>query len=208
MLVQLQRFFSNARPPGSHCTIDADQISLATASAGLRRYGVLKIRGLLNPGAISAVGAAARDLYSEKDARVAAGEYLTAPERRSHLRRTLALDRIVAGGRPAADLLDCPSVRALAGLHLGKPPRLDPNSYVRALMPGPHIQALPFHQDQYILQTPLLNVWIPLAAPARSRAVRFGPGRDRRLHAAGRGLRPVVAGCNCRRGSLKRNRVA
>ena len=47
--------------------------------------------------------------------------------------------------------------------HLGEPPQLDPNSYVRALVPGPHIQALPFHQDQSILQTPLLNVWIPLA---------------------------------------------
>jgi len=163
MLAQLHRSCSDARPPGSHCTIDADQISLATASAGLRHYGVLMIRGLLDPGAISAVGAAACDLYSERDARAAAGECLTVPELQSHLRRTLALDRIVAGGRPAAELLNCPAIRALAGLHLGKPPRLDPNSYVRALIPGPHIQALPFHQDQHILQTPLLNVWIPLA---------------------------------------------
>lgn len=160
MLAQLHRFVSDTRPPGSRCTIDAHQINLAAVR--LRRYGVLKIRGLLDPGAISAVGAAARDLYGERDARVAAGECLTAPERQSHLRRTLALDRIMAGGTPAADLLDCPAIRALAGLHLGKPPRLDPNSYVRALIPGPHIQALPFHQDQYILQTPLLNVWIPL----------------------------------------------
>jgi len=160
MLAQLHRFLSDTRPPGSRCTIDAYQINLAAVK--LRRYGVLKIRGLLDPGAISAVGAAARDLYGKRDARVAAGECLTAPERQSHLRRTLALNRIMAGGRPAADLLDCPAIRALAGLHLGKPPRLDPNSYVRALIPGPHIQALPFHQDQYILQTPLLNVWIPL----------------------------------------------
>lgn len=160
MLAQLQRFFSDAQLPGSRCTLDAHRISLA--AAGLRRCGVLKIRGLLDPGAISAVGAAARDLYGERDARVAAGECLTAPELQNHLRRTLALDRIVAGGRPAAELLDCPAIRALAGLHLGKPPRLDPNSYVRALIPGPHIQALPFHQDQSILQTPLLNVWIPL----------------------------------------------
>ncbi len=161
MLAQIHRFFSDAQPSGSRLTIDAHRISLA--AAGLRRYGVLKIKGLLDPGVISAVGTAARDLYGERDARVAAGECLAAPERQSHLRRTLALDRIVAAGRPAADLLDCPAIRVLAGLHLGKPPRLDPNSYVRALIPGPHIQALPFHQDQYILQTPLLNVWIPLA---------------------------------------------
>ncbi len=160
MLAYLHRFLRDMRHPGSRWTIEAFQIDLAAVK--LRRYGVLKIRGLLDPGAISAVGAAACDLFSERDARVAAGECLTAPERQSHLRRTLALDRIVAGGRTAAELLDCPAIRALAGLHLGKPPRLDPNSYVRALIPGPHIQALPFHQDQYILQTPLLNVWIPL----------------------------------------------
>lgn len=163
MLAQLHRFFSDARPTGSRCTMDAHGIDLDAAAAGLRRHGVLKIRGLLDPGAVSAVGAAARGLYDERDTRVAAGECLTAPERQSHLRRTLALDRIVAGGRPAAELLDCPAIRALAGRHLGKTPRLDPNSYVRALIPGPHIQALPFHQDQSILQTPLLNVWIPLA---------------------------------------------
>lgn len=163
MLAQLHRFFSDARPAGSRCTMDAHGIDLDAAAVGLRRHGVLRIKGLLDPGAIAAVGAAARGLYDERDARVAAGECLTAPERQSHLRRTLALDRIVAGGRPAADLLDCPAIRALAGRHLGEPPRLDPNSYVRALIPGPHIQALPFHQDQSILQTPLLNVWIPLA---------------------------------------------
>lgn len=143
--------------------MDAHRIDLDAAAAGLRRHGVLKLKGLLDPDAISAVGAAARDLYDERDARVAAGECLPAPERQSHLRRTLALGGIVAGGRPAADLLDCPAIRALAELHLGEPPRLDPNSYVRALIPGSQIQALPFHQDQSILQTPLLNVWIPLA---------------------------------------------
>jgi hypothetical protein len=161
MLAQLSRFSNAVWPLGSRRTIGAYQVGLAAASK-LRRYGVLKISGLFDPSLVLAVGAAARDLYDERDTRVAAGEHLTAPQRQSHLRRTLALSGIVAGGRPAAELLDCPAIRALAGLHLGKPARLDPNSYVRALIPGPHIQALPFHQDQSILQTPLLNVWVPL----------------------------------------------
>ena len=148
---------------GSRCTIDGQQFSLATAAAALRRYGVLKIRNLLDPSLVSAVGAAARDLYDDRDARVAAGECLTAPQRQSHLRRTLPLQDITAAGRPATELLDCPAIHAMAGAYLGEEPRLNPNSYVRALIPGPHIQALPFHQDQSILRTPLLNVWVPLA---------------------------------------------
>ena len=162
MLARLSQFLE-ARTSGSPCTIDGQPFNLATAAAKLRRYGVLKIKRLLDPGLMSAVGAAARDLYDDRDARVAAGECLTAPQRQSHLRRTLPLSDITAAGQPATELLDCPAIRALAEAHLGEEPRLDPNSYVRALIPGPHIQALPFHQDQSILRTPLLNVWIPLA---------------------------------------------
>ncbi len=162
MLARLSQFLE-ARTSGSRCTIDGQPFSLPTAAAKLRRYGVLKIRQLLDPGLISAVGAAARDQYEERDARVAAGECLSPPQRQSHLRRTLALHGITTGGRPATEALDCQAIRALAGSHLGGLPRLDPNTYVRALVPGPQIQALPFHQDQSILQTPLLNVWIPLA---------------------------------------------
>ena len=162
MLARLSQFLE-MQTSGSRCTIDGQQFSLADAAAKLRRYGVLKIRNLLDPGLVSAVGAAARGLYDERDARVAAGECLAAAQRQSHLRRTLPLHGITAAGRPATELLDCPAIRALAGSHLGEEPRLDPNSYVRALVPGPQIQALPFHQDQFILRTPLLNVWIPLA---------------------------------------------
>ncbi len=160
----LARFshFLEARTFGSRSLIDGQQFSLAAAAEKLRRCGVLKIGNLLDPGLISAVGTAARDLYDDRDARVAAGECLAPPQRQSHQRRTLALHGITVGGRPATELLDCPAIRALGESHLGGPPRLDPNSYVRALVPGPHIQALPFHQDQFILQTPLLNVWIPL----------------------------------------------
>lgn len=155
--------FLEGRSSGSRCTVDGRPFSLATAATKLRRYGVLKIRNLIDPGLISAVGAAARALYDERDARVAAGECLPVPQRQSHLRRTLPLSDITAAGRPAAELLDCPAVRALAEAHLGEEPQMNPNSYVRALIPGPQIQALPFHQDQSILRTPLLNVWIPLA---------------------------------------------
>ncbi len=155
--------FLEAQASGTRCTIDGQPFSLATAAAKLRQYGVLKIRNLLDPGLVSAVGAAARDLYDDRDARVAAGECLPPLQRQSHLRRTLSLNDITAAGRPATELLDCPAIHALAGAHLGEAPRLNPNSYVRALIPGPHIQALPFHQDQSILRTPLLNVWIPLA---------------------------------------------
>ncbi len=147
----------------SSCTVDAHCVSPAGASTKLRRFGVLKLANLFDPAEVSAVSAAAQALYDERDARVAGGECLAPPLRQSHLRRTLALAGIAVGGRPAAEILDHQLIRDLARLHLGREPRLEPNSYVRALIPGPHIQALPFHQDQTILQTPLLNVWIPLA---------------------------------------------
>jgi len=147
----------------SPCTVDARRVSPAVAGAKLRRFGVLKLRNLFDPAAVSAIGAAAQALYDERDARVAEGECLAPPLRQSHLRRTLALAGITAGSRPAADILNHQLIRDLARLHLGHEPRLEPNSYVRALIPGPLIQALPFHQDQTILQTPLLNVWIPLS---------------------------------------------
>jgi hypothetical protein len=45
--------------------------------------------------------------------------------------------------------------------YLGKEP-VQGISSVRAIRPGPDDQRLPFHQDQAILNQPLLNIWIPL----------------------------------------------
>ena len=143
-------------------TVDAQTASLAVASVILRRYGVLKIERLLDPDLAAAIGAAAKALYEERDARIAAGERFAASLCQSHRRRTLPLAEVMVDGRAAADMLDHPFIRELARLHLRRTPSLEPNSYVRTLSPGPHLQALPFHQDQAILRAPLLNVWIPL----------------------------------------------
>ena len=95
--------------------------------------------------------------WAERDA-------LPAVERRARVRQlsTIRLDDLLVDGSPAAPGLASPRILALARAHLGREPGLEPNSYVRRLVPGPGIQALPFHQDQTILGAPLLNVWVPL----------------------------------------------
>ncbi len=165
----------------SRCAIDARDAGAKVGSAILAQYGVLKISNLLEPALIARVRAAAEGLYSERDSRMSAGECPPEAQRQSYLRRTLPLENIIADGKPATGRLFCQVFDDLASSYLDKKPVLEPNSYVRELIPGPHIQALPFHQDQTILKTRLLNIWIPLvkcgvAAPGLE--VVVAQGRD------------------------------
>jgi hypothetical protein len=65
-------------------------------------------------------------------------------------------------GAPLSLSLIRSRILGLAHAYLGHEPTIDHNSYVRCMVPGPNVQALPFHQDQSVLDRPLLNVWVPL----------------------------------------------
>jgi len=75
---------------------------------------------------------------------------------------TVSLDRLLAADNRFVHTLVGERVRNLARIYLGKEPSLSENSYIRRLVPGADIQALPFHQDQSVLGAPLLNIWVPL----------------------------------------------
>lgn len=130
----------------------------------LARYGVIRLRRCFAPRFIDAVQAAAQRIYVERVAAAAEIDALPAAERRARIRQmsTVRLDDLVIDGKPAAPGLASKRVLKIARAYLGREPSLEPNSYVRQLVPGPGIQALPFHQDQTILKAPLINTWIPL----------------------------------------------
>ena len=162
----LSSFYSTFAYPKSPfeflCTIDATEDVALVGGAILSQYGVLRINNLFAPALIESIRRAAAALYRERDRSIAAGECPSDAQRQSYLRRTLPLETILVDDRPATEHLFCQVFGDLASSYLGKQPALEPNSYVRELIPGPHIQALPFHQDQTILKTRLLNIWIPL----------------------------------------------
>lgn len=146
----------------ARCSIKAAENVALFGSAILAQYGVLKISSLFAAALIENIQRAARTAYCERDRSIAAGECPSDAQRQSYLRRTLPLETIVVDGKPATKHLFCKVFNDLASSYLGKQPTPEPNSYVRELIPGPQIQALPFHQDQAILNTRLLNIWIPL----------------------------------------------
>ena len=122
------------------------------------------MRRCFAPAFIGALRQEAQRIYDEQAAISAEVDTLPAAERRARVRQmgTIRLDDLLTNGSPAAPGLASPRILALARAHLGREPEREPNSYVCRLVPGPGIQALPFHQDQMILNAPLLNVWVPL----------------------------------------------
>ena len=147
-----------------HCTIDATEPVALVGGAILSHYGVLKISNLFDPTLIEDIRGTAERLYREREDRIAVGECPPEGQEQSYRRRTLPLGSIIVDGKPATERLLCQVFNDLAGPYLEKSPSLEPNCYVRELIPGPNIQALPFHQDQTILKTRLLNIWIPLVS--------------------------------------------
>jgi hypothetical protein len=160
MLWGLSRLF---RERGQEYVVDAADADLASLPALLTRWGAVKLSRCFPADGLSQIRAASERIYASRDALIAAGGVPSEAERLPYLRRTVPLDSISVDGVTAADFLTCRIFRDLARAYLGKEPEREPNSYIRSLVPGPDVQALPFHQDQTILTRPLLNVWIPLS---------------------------------------------
>jgi hypothetical protein len=130
----------------------------------LGRFGVIKLRRYLAPELVQQLRTAAQRIYVERATAPAELQSLPEAERRSRIRQIsyISLDSLLVADSRFLQVFISKRVRNLARIYLGKEPSLDPNSYVRQIAPGGDIQSLPFHQDQSVLQKPVLNVWVPL----------------------------------------------
>lgn len=176
------------------CTLDATSTDAQQAAAVLTTYGVVKFRRCFDRDLIQNVVAEAKHIYNERELMARAGT-LPAASQSLFTRRTIPLGEVKVSGLLAPTALASPIFVNLARHYLGKQePTQNPSSFIRALVPGPNDQRLPFHQDQTILAAPLLNVWIPLTpcgrdAPGLEVAVA---GERKQLAVAGSPDHPVV----------------
>jgi hypothetical protein len=106
----------------------------------------------------------ATKIFDERKNEIATFSSLSEDERRIKTRRlsTIYLEILAQYAGPIDQIIANARILKLAMTYLGNQPRPHENSFVRELVPGPEIQSLPFHQDQTILQAPLLNIWAPL----------------------------------------------
>jgi len=134
---------------------------LAALSQTFAACGAVHVRGAVDPGAVAQVRAAAAHVYAERE-RLAQEDRLPAELAVQHLRRFASVDDLRLSS-PVLDLLGACFWR-LGRQYLQHDAVLHPHSHVRWISPERGDLHLPFHQDQTIAGTPLLNVWIPLVA--------------------------------------------
>jgi ectoine hydroxylase-related dioxygenase (phytanoyl-CoA dioxygenase family) len=111
---------------------------------------------------VNAISAEANRIYAERDALQAAGRL---PEQLydQHVRKRLMLLKDVKlNGDNALAVLTTTILKDTATHLLARAPEPSRNSFVRTIFADKDGWQLPFHQDQMLLQRPLLNVWIAL----------------------------------------------
>ena len=125
----------------------------------LLKQGVILLRRCLPSNLVIRLHQAAEQVFSQ---RRAPDRSLPTAEHRADARKLsfVAVSDLIRA--PHNALLISHRILALARAYLGHEPTVEPNSFVRCMVPGPNVQALPFHQDQAVLRRPLLNVWAPL----------------------------------------------
>ena len=130
----------------------------------LRRDGVVRLRQCYDRQAIAQIRSEAKKIFEARKNEIASLQPLDTSEQRLRLRQlsTISLDVLAKHTGPIEPILVTTRIASLATGYLGKRPEPHENSFVRRLVPGNDIQSLPFHQDQTILKTRLLNVWVPL----------------------------------------------
>jgi hypothetical protein len=156
------------------CVIDAKTDGADTLQRVLRSYNAAKIRNCFSDELLDGIRFGAMDVYRAREAEIASG---TVPEsaKLRYRRRTILLSELNVAGINLASFVVPSLIVEAARDYLGKEPSQAISS-VRAIVPGPDSQSFPFHQDQMILQSPVLNIWIPLtpcgvAAPGLEVAV-------------------------------------
>lgn len=124
--------------------------------------GAVLLRGLLHNTVVDRVRSASEALYAERDAEAAKGTLAPEVYNRHVKKRTILLEEILVDGRVGSDVLSHPLLVEMGKIHLGRTPEVSPQSYVRTILPGANDWRLPFHQDETLIKTPILNLWIPL----------------------------------------------
>lgn len=159
------------RPMSCDCVADVRDTPFETIMSSFKHYGAVKLTHLFSQDRVAEIAAAADLIFVERDGMFVSGslpDHLAPYQKR----RTILLSDI-----PAADQLHAPIFADMARRCLGHEPTVQSDSFVREIVPGSQAQALPFHQDQTILNQPLVNVWIPLTpcgqnAPGLELAIR------------------------------------
>jgi hypothetical protein len=142
------------------CLVDAEQDDSTIFSRVLSKYNAAKVENLVDAPLLERVLMAVTDIYKNREAMIKA-DLVPHEKRLSYRRRTIPFSELQIEGVSTTSFPLPKLVVDGAREYLGKDP-VQAVSSVRAIVPGPNDQRLPFHQDQTILQSPLLNIWIPL----------------------------------------------
>jgi hypothetical protein len=125
----------------------------------LLKQGVILLSRCLPSSWVIGLHEAAVQIFNQ---RLAPDGSLPRTENRAEARKLsyIAVSDVI-GATPNLSLINRRIV-TLAHAYLGHEPTVDSNSFVRCMVPGPNVQELQFHQDQAVLNRPLLNIWVPL----------------------------------------------
>lgn len=156
----LRRADDAARDYDRECLVDAKRDHFETLNRILSEYNAAKITGAFDPLLLQRVLAAAAGIYEGRKAAIESGA-VPDQAKRNYTRRTIPFQELIPEGIDTTNFPVPTLITDAARAYLGKEPQQTVSS-VRAIVPGPSDQRLPFHQDETILQSRLLNIWIPL----------------------------------------------
>ena len=151
---------SSAHDYDRKCVVDALSDDVQSLRRILSANNVAKVKNCFSPALIDRIRLAATEQYRAREVEIKAGNVPEALKLR-YRRRTILLNELNLSEIDMMPLVVPELILEVARQHLGKEP-CQAISSVRAIVPGPDDQRLPFHQDQTILQSPLVNLWIPL----------------------------------------------
>ncbi len=135
-------------------------------SAKFEQDGVVFLPALFDPTFISQINAEAERIYNlreEKARRLLITKGLLTQDQW----RSIAVANIKLNRKPLLAQLMHHVFLELARSYLGKEPVPHADSYVRSQLPAHRHTHLPFHQDQTVVGSRLVNIWIPLVACGR-----------------------------------------
>ena len=142
------------------CVVDAQTDDVQVLKRILSAYNVAKVKNCFSPELLDRIRLAATEKYRAREAGIKSGNVPEAAKLR-YRRRTILLNEFNVSEINMTSFVVPELILEAAREYLGKDPT-QAISAVRAIVPGLDDQRLPFHQDQTILQSPLLNIWFPL----------------------------------------------
>jgi len=150
------------------------------------RDGVVYLPALFDPAFIGRINAEADRIYAQRDAQARKLLVKKGLLTRDELRSIAVAKMKLGGGRALLPQLMNETIVGLARTYLGKEPVPHDDSYVRSQPPTHADSHLPFHQDQTIVGSKLVNIWIPLAECGRD-----APGLEVVVGSGGQLMQPA-----------------